>query len=1067
MPQINILNILEGDNQSNIVDKINYNFDQILSAGGGPQGAMGPQGPSGPIGPQGPQGPQGVQGVQGSKWFVQDGPTGPLGPTSITGGNPASFPNVGDYWLDVNSSNQDIYIYLGATAGWTFTGYGLSQGDVLQRVTPVQFTGASTGSAIMIAGTGSQVNTVVLSDNNISDYSTPSATGLNYENAKFKITTDNRDKLISFGKSAYEAAGGGSGGMLQNPYIGWDASSTSYNLLIENPTGSIRIVSSAGTGAGGQGVNIEAQGPNGEVSINSVQSYILANPAANNALYVNLGSAGSGWFEASNQLSPTPTPQSFSYLYADSFGAGIGLGRPDLTTNRRRLSVNGNSSIGSSLGFHNDPYTSSSIYGGTGSLYVEDKLGIGSLNPVARNGASPLISPSSDSKFWVVSQSNNPTDPKAAAEFRSEDSWTSSRPGRTQIGIGSPTVGGDKGYASRIVQDVFFGTTGGVFAPSPMLSFDHRVSNGGIGSKPSSVFSTTTYFQVTSAIRTLINTTGTNKILELRATPGSTGGQVRIGVNGGGTGEGNITFAVSGTGAGVSGPNSVAIGDNAENYFPANTTALGYGGGAQGGQRYHRLAIQGGASVGTNKSLTTLAAQGIIPSYATHGTGAQIGRHSLFKVHRDRASLTGGNNNYPNGIEISISGDATGTVPNGNKSLSFSVWDINLYLPTVPGPTGPMFGLLYPGFSVSDSGRNVNIGTGFPTERNLSVVGDSVIGDYSFVQGASAPHKSFSPTGGARIQGPVILGTIDNDGTSGLDSGFYSTLGSPKLFVFAGTGSAGFSGTSITTYGQPGTGGSLNIHSSLHTGSTTGSNSNFTSTSALLFSTVGYQTQINLKEGSAKDDWRPIEIRDLNTYAAGTSAPVPSNPNTIFRADGLGNVFSKRSVRTRSYHGSNADTSMFVTNTDSLWGVTIDENVFYSGKSVFNGNGVGSKTFNRLNSSSPALTVVSPFNDYTSIEILWQRVGGVINCSFIITNWNGSASPDDNIRIPFPVFLTNGIGGPIDARVYLVFGSGVYRDGSFKPVEVKSDSVSNNQFFIMAKTGASGDARGTFMYSIY
>jgi len=215
MPQINILNLLEGDNQSNLVDKINYNFDQILSAGGGPQGAVGPAGPSGPIGPQGPQGPQGIQGLQGSKWFVQDGPSGPsgssgpLGPTSITGGNPASFPNVGDYWLDVNSSNQDVYIYLGATAGWTFTGYGLAQGDIFQRVSPVQFTGAGTGTAIMIAGTGALNDTVVLSDHNIVDYATPSVTGLNFENSKLKIATDNRIRLVSFSKSAFESSGGG------------------------------------------------------------------------------------------------------------------------------------------------------------------------------------------------------------------------------------------------------------------------------------------------------------------------------------------------------------------------------------------------------------------------------------------------------------------------------------------------------------------------------------------------------------------------------------------------------------------------------------------------------------------------------------------------------------------------------------------------------------------------------------------------------------------------------------------------------------------------------------------
>ena len=73
MPQINILNVLQGDNQSTVVDKINYNFDQILSAGGGPQGQQGLLGPTGAVGPQGSQGVQGVQGPSGTKWFVSLG----------------------------------------------------------------------------------------------------------------------------------------------------------------------------------------------------------------------------------------------------------------------------------------------------------------------------------------------------------------------------------------------------------------------------------------------------------------------------------------------------------------------------------------------------------------------------------------------------------------------------------------------------------------------------------------------------------------------------------------------------------------------------------------------------------------------------------------------------------------------------------------------------------------------------------------------------------------------------------------------------------------------------------
>jgi hypothetical protein len=49
MPKINLLNILPGDRQTILIDKINYNFDEILSAGGGPQGPQGIRGATGPI----------------------------------------------------------------------------------------------------------------------------------------------------------------------------------------------------------------------------------------------------------------------------------------------------------------------------------------------------------------------------------------------------------------------------------------------------------------------------------------------------------------------------------------------------------------------------------------------------------------------------------------------------------------------------------------------------------------------------------------------------------------------------------------------------------------------------------------------------------------------------------------------------------------------------------------------------------------------------------------------------------------------------------------------------------
>ena len=67
--------IQEDPNQ--LVDKINYNFDQIVANGGGPTGATGAQGASGATGAtgaQGAQGPAGPQGVAGdySDFFVVD-----------------------------------------------------------------------------------------------------------------------------------------------------------------------------------------------------------------------------------------------------------------------------------------------------------------------------------------------------------------------------------------------------------------------------------------------------------------------------------------------------------------------------------------------------------------------------------------------------------------------------------------------------------------------------------------------------------------------------------------------------------------------------------------------------------------------------------------------------------------------------------------------------------------------------------------------------------------------------------------------------------------------------------
>ena len=1136
MPQINILNLLEGDNQSNLVDKINYNFDQILSAGGGPQGAVGPAGPSGPIGPQGPQGPQGIQGLQGSKWFVQDGPSGPsgssgpLGPTSITGGNPASFPSVGDYWLDVNSSNQDVYIYLGATAGWTFTGYGLAQGDIFQRVNPVQFTGAGTGTAIMIAGTGALNDTVVLSDHNIVDYATPSVTGLNFENSKLKIATDNRIRLVSFSKSSFESSGGGSGGAqsLNNPYIGWDSSPSTYNLLIENPTGAVRILSSSSS-AGGQGVNIIASGPTGEVSLTSSQSYIIASPAGGHGVYTDVGSTGSGWLEVSNQPLSTPARQSGAYFYVDSIGSGIGWGQPDLSTNRKRLSVNGDTSIGTTLAFHTDPYSSQTIYNSGGSLYVEKNFGVGALNPSARNSITPSMTygPSSipvynSPKMWSVATGGQP-----AAEFRTEGTLNANHPGRTLIGA---ALGGDRndsfsgGISSQIRQDLI--TNPSVSLPGSeaiALSLDHRFVTPPAGFLLGSVgrvFSLSTLASgLSSPTRTLLETRGSNKFLELKANPGVTGGQVRIGVNNGSStginSDGPNILVIGGSGAGVNGPNSVAIGENAQNFFSPNTTALGYSGGAQPNQNYHRLSVQGGVSIGIQDSLTE--GTYLSPGSFGHNSSSPSGRFSMLKVHRDRDSSASRANNYPNGIEISIrgnssTGSATGTK---NSSLALSVWD------TDTNSRGSFSSI--PGFSISDNGENVNIGPGFPTRNNLSVVGNVCLGDYTFVQS----NGFTGPSDGARIQGRTVIGNtgagggslnpkltiVDDQNTGGLFVTSGSTLNANLTSISRGSAviegqlsvggfafaSAPIYGSRVTIFG--GTGGNIPIGATgmvvrTSMNGTQGANSVFQSTDT----GINYSVSINKKTGfGTKEEWRPIEITDDETYAPGISAPIPAG-NVIHQSDGAGNTFSRRSVRTTSYHGI-SDPGIYVyENYGSIFTggwkcmqLGSFDNVFMSGFFEYTSilspsvpTGTPIVSFEKYGTSDPNISVIAPISNqagngafrWENLKMQWQRVGHIVNCSFEIGNTNGAnqwvGGGLESIKIPLPVVTLRAFNSNIT-----VMGSGTLYNNGFKPVEVKSFDPLTNQPFIPSgsgrfcavvscpdTSGINGPMRGNFSYNI-
>jgi len=114
---INIKEIFEGDSSNQQIDKINYNFDQILANGGGPVGLTGLQGAAGSIGAtgaQGAQGPIGPQGIPGeyTDFFVSDSPnpsidfSNSIAPTARNGKVPSLI--LGDEFA---SSNGNIAVY--------------------------------------------------------------------------------------------------------------------------------------------------------------------------------------------------------------------------------------------------------------------------------------------------------------------------------------------------------------------------------------------------------------------------------------------------------------------------------------------------------------------------------------------------------------------------------------------------------------------------------------------------------------------------------------------------------------------------------------------------------------------------------------------------------------------------------------------------------------------------------------------------------------------------------------------------------------------------------------------
>ncbi len=208
MALLNLFQLLQNDDQITFTDKVNSNFDAILSLGGGPLGPTGFSGNQGVPGSQGIQGTQGDPGVDGAKWYVL--------PSTDT----PSDPTIGDFWLQTDTLN--ILEYMGSPTSWVDLGFTLTATGVFKDA----------GAYNLVFTDNSPYKSLVLS--NI-DYGTGTDSGGTLPpNYKLKIVTNSGTQAIKFGIND----GGSENNEIYQPTIGVQKiSSTSWQWNFDNNNG--------------------------------------------------------------------------------------------------------------------------------------------------------------------------------------------------------------------------------------------------------------------------------------------------------------------------------------------------------------------------------------------------------------------------------------------------------------------------------------------------------------------------------------------------------------------------------------------------------------------------------------------------------------------------------------------------------------------------------------------------------------------------------------------------------------------------------------------------------------
>ena len=226
MSRLNILNFSGNDTQSDLVYKINNNFEEVSGSYGGYLSGKGDTGERGMIGQRGPAGHTGHQGKRGSRWFVRENsPTGP----DI---------NYGDYWLSLNG---DAYIF--SSSGWDFVENLQRSSDLFSVIEGVSGpSGVTSGSAIVFNQENPEDYSMVFSDN-----SANSSSNLNPLGAKFVISSDrllNNGYILEFSKSNLDIPGstGDPDDISKHPIFYWSGPINESNLDFINPASGVRFL---------------------------------------------------------------------------------------------------------------------------------------------------------------------------------------------------------------------------------------------------------------------------------------------------------------------------------------------------------------------------------------------------------------------------------------------------------------------------------------------------------------------------------------------------------------------------------------------------------------------------------------------------------------------------------------------------------------------------------------------------------------------------------------------------------------------------------------------------------